>query len=99
MSHVDKTEEESFEIFLSSIVYIGKGTRSDRPFNHLTEARKKVTEYKLCCTLNPRCLTQIQCWVLFKGFTVGIQILDTQNRIQPKSALVRVEIFGLVTRS
>ena len=48
LSHSGKSEEDSFKIFMSSIFYVGKGSRSDRPFNHLTEARKKVTEYELC---------------------------------------------------
>ena len=57
LSHADKTEEEAFKIFVSSLFYIGKGSRSDRPFNHLREARKKVSQYKLCSN-NPRCFKE-----------------------------------------
>ena len=40
LTHADKSEQESWNSFLSSIFYVGKGTRS-RPFHHLYDALKK----------------------------------------------------------
>ena len=44
LTYIEKSEQESWNIFLSSIFYIGKGTRS-RPFHHLYEAVKKFDRY------------------------------------------------------
>jgi len=44
LNYTDKSEQESWNVFLSAIFYVGKGTRS-RPFNHLYEAVKRFDRY------------------------------------------------------
>ena len=44
--YLSQSEQDSWNIFLSSIFYIGKGTRS-RPFQHLYDAIKKFERYNV----------------------------------------------------
>ena len=62
LTYADRSEQDSWNVFLSSIFYVGKGTRS-RPFHHLYDALKKFerggVSYRLFyCLTCPRCIAQ-----------------------------------------
>ena len=91
--------KESWPIFLQSIFYIGKGTRS-RPFSHLYDAIKKYNKNKNCSkTLNEKTSKIHSIWR--EG--LGVVCLQVFNNAIGVEALTReatmIQALGKLTIS